>query len=99
MGNISVLFVDARFVHQSLRRIIVSRNLPVDLFVASMVAQASQVLSEGPCDAIVTDASLSDMESLDLLAMFEHHGHHGHIPGPPFTPLPAVLHGEDVLLH
>jgi len=72
MANITVLFVDDdRHVHQSLRRIIVARNLPIDLFAASTVAQALQTLSERTCDVIVTDASLPDMEGSDLLALVQ----------------------------
>ena len=72
MGNITVLFVDDdRRVQQSLRRIVVSRNLSIDLFAASSAAQATQTLSERACDVIVTDASLPDMEGSNLLTLVQ----------------------------
>lgn len=72
MGNITVLFViDDRRVHQSLRRIIVARNLPIELFAAPSASQAKQFFSERVCDVIVADASLPDMEGLELLALVQ----------------------------
>jgi putative nucleotidyltransferase with HDIG domain len=71
-GNLSVLFVDAdRRVHQSLRRIVVARNLPFDLFYATSSAQARQILSARICDVIVSDANLPDMEGSGLLAQVQ----------------------------
>jgi putative nucleotidyltransferase with HDIG domain len=71
-GNLSVLFVDAdRRVHQSLRRIVVARNLPFDLFSATSSAQARQILSARICDVIVSDANLPDMEGSGLLAQVQ----------------------------
>jgi putative nucleotidyltransferase with HDIG domain len=71
-GNFSVLFVDAdRRVHQSLRRIVVARNLPFDLFSATSSAQARQILSARICDVIVSDANLPDMEGSGLLAQVQ----------------------------
>lgn len=71
-GNLSVLFVDAdRRVHQSLRRIVVARNLPFDLFSATSSAQARQILSGRVCDVIVSDANLPDMDGSGLLAQVQ----------------------------
>jgi putative nucleotidyltransferase with HDIG domain len=72
MANITVLFVDDdKRVHQSLRRIMVGRSLPIDLLAASSAAEARQILSERACEVIVTDASLPDMEGSDLLALVQ----------------------------
>jgi DNA-binding NtrC family response regulator len=54
-------------VHQSLRRVVTSRRLPIELLLTTSASQAEQVLSSTACDVIVTDARLPDMVGKDLL--------------------------------
>ena len=68
MDKLKVLFVDDdAIVHQSLRRVVTSRRLPIELLLTTSASQAEQVLSSTACDVIVTDARLPDMVGKDLL--------------------------------
>mgnify|MGYP003585125551 CR=1 FL=1 len=70
MDKLKVLFVDGDVqVHQSLRRIIVARRLPIELLLAASADQARRILSARPCDVIVTDAMLPDMDGTQLLTI------------------------------
>lgn len=70
VDRLAVLFVDddAR-VQQSLRRIVVAGKLPIELLLTSSAGEAERVLSTRPCDVIVTDARLPDMDGTRLLAV------------------------------
>lgn len=66
--KLSVLFIDGdRHVHQSLTRLIKAKQLPLTLLFAGSGGDAVEKLSRQPCDVVVSEARLPDMDGLDLL--------------------------------
>lgn len=69
MDKLKVLFVDDDVhVHKSLKRVVVSGKLPIELVLTDSAEGAARILSSETCDVIVTDARLPDMDGRELLA-------------------------------
>lgn len=74
MCKLNILFVDGdRHVYQSLTRLIMAKKLPLTLVFAGSGVEATERLSSQPCNVIVTDARLPDMDGMALLRQITEH--------------------------
>jgi putative nucleotidyltransferase with HDIG domain len=70
MDKLRVLFVDDDAnVYRSLKRVIASRRAPLDILTASTAAGVMRIFEEEPCEVVVTDSKLPDMDGSGLLAL------------------------------